>query len=258
MFAISLPDPIFFAAAIPAVSLVGLSKGGLGGAFALIGVPLMAMVVTPVDAAAIFLPILIIMDLVALYAWRNFNDRKLLLTLLPGCIIGIALGWATSAYVPDDALRFVIAVSMILFASRYFYQTYGPHRATPVEATRHRKGPALFWGTISGYGSFVAHAGGPPFQIYALPLKLDPKNYTGASVRLFAIVNAVKVIPYVALGALDTKNLTLSFTLLPVALISTMAGAYIVKKLKPDVFYPLAYGLGLIAAIKLLYDSLPL
>ncbi len=150
MFAFSLPDPIFFAAAIPAVSLVGMSKGGLGGAFALIGVPLMAMVVTPVDAAAIFLPILIVMDLVALYAWRKFNDRKLLLTLLPGCIVGIALGWATSAYVPDDALRFVIAVSMILFAGRYFYQTYGPNRATPIEAAGHRRGPALFWGTICG------------------------------------------------------------------------------------------------------------
>lgn len=258
MFSFDIPSLTFFAAAIPAVALVGLSKGGLGGAFALIGVPLMALVVSPVDAAAIFLPILILMDLVALYAWRHHNDRRLLLTFLPGGLIGVALGWATSALVPPDALRFVIAVSMILFACRYFYQTYGPGAGTPVPAAPHRTGPALFWGTLCGYGSFVAHAGGPPFQIYALPLKLDPKAYTGASVRFFALINAIKVIPYVALGALDAHNLKVSLTLLPVALVATMAGAVVVRHMKPAVFYPLAYGLGLIAALKLLWDALPL
>lgn len=258
MLNFAMPDPLFLAAAIPAVALVGLSKGGLGGAFALIGVPIMALVISPVDAAAIFLPILIAMDLVALYAWRGFNDRKLVLMLLPGALIGIALGWATSAYVPEDALRFVIAMSMIIFSARYFYQSYGPHRSKVIAPKPHSKGPALGWGLLSGYGSFVAHAGGPPFQIYALPLKLDPKKYTGASVRLFAIMNAVKVIPYVALGALDTRNLALSLTLMPVAFVATMAGAWVVRKLKPDVFYPLAYGFGMLAALKLLYDALPL
>ncbi len=258
MLGYPLPDPIFFAAAIPAVALVGLSKGGLGGAFALIGVPLLALVVSPVDAAAIFLPILIVMDAVALYAWRHHNDRKLFLWFLPGGMVGVALGWLTSALVPPDALRFVIAVSMILFALQYYYRTYGPQAGQPIAAKPHRLLPALGWGTLCGYGSFVAHAGGPPFQIYALPLKLDPKDYTGASVRFFALVNAIKVIPYVALGALDTRNLSLSITLLPVALIATMAGAAIVKRLKPDVFYPLAYALGLIASVKLLWDALPL
>jgi uncharacterized protein len=257
MLGFDLPSLTFFAAAVPAVALVGLSKGGLGGAFALIGVPLMALVVSPVDAAAIFLPILIVMDMVALYAWRKHNDRKLLLAFLPGGMVGVALGWATSAYVPPDVLRFVIAVSMILFALRYFYQVYGPSKGELPAPAGHRTGPALFWGTLCGYGSFVAHAGGPPFQIYALPLRLDPKAYTGASVRFFALVNAIKVIPYVALGALDTKNLSISFTLLPVALVATMAGAVIVRRLKPEVFYPLAYGLGLLAALKLLWDVMP-
>jgi uncharacterized membrane protein YfcA len=257
MLGFALPDPIFFAAAIPAVALVGMSKGGLGGAFALIGVPMMALVVNPIDAAAIFLPILIVMDIVALYAWRHNGDRKLLWMFLPGGILGIGLGWATSALVHPDALRFVIAMSMLIFAGRYFYQTYGPGKGIEIKAKPHRWTPAMIWGTLSGYGSFVAHAGGPPFQIYALPLKLDPKAYTGASVRFFALVNAIKVVPYVALGALDTRNLATSLTLLPIALVSTMAGALIVRRLKPEVFYPLAYGLGLLAALKLLYDALP-
>lgn len=255
-----MPDTFtltFYAAAIPAVFLVGLSKGGIGGALALMGVPLMSMAVDPVKAAAIFLPILILMDIVALWSWRNFNDRKTLLMILPGGVIGIALGWATSAYVSDDALRLVIATATILFTVRYFWQVYGPHGRQPAQPLPHRPVAATFWGSLSGYASFVAHAGGPPFQIYVLPMKLDPKSYTGASVRFFAIVNAVKVIPYFYLGALDRENMVLSVTLLPVALVATALGAAIVRHLKAEAFYPMAYGLAFCAGLKLLWDGSP-
>ena len=249
-------DLAFFAAAIPAVLLVGLSKGGLGGAFALMGVPLLSLVVDPLQAAAIFLPILIVMDIVALWAWRHHNDRRTLLMILPGGIIGIALGWATSAHVSPSALKFVIAVSVILFAARYFYQVYRPHAAGQDVPHPQRPIAATFWGTLSGYASFVAHAGGPPFQIYTLPLKLDPKSYTGASVRFFALVNAIKLVPYFMLGALDADNFVASAALFPVALIATMLGAWVIRHLKTEVFYPLTYGLALVTGLKLLWDVL--
>ncbi|CDN49212.1 sulfite exporter TauE/SafE family protein [Neorhizobium galegae] len=255
-----MPDTLsfaFFTFAIPAVLLVGLSKGGIGGAIGLLGVPLMSLAVDPVKAAAIFLPILIVMDIVALWSWRNFNDRKTLLMILPGGIIGIALGWATSAYVSDNALRLVIAAATLLFTVRYFWQVYGPRSNRPAAPLPHRPAAATFWGALSGYASFVAHAGGPPFQIYVLPMRLDPKSYTGASIRFFAIVNAVKVIPYFLLGALDAENLTISATLLPVALIATMLGAAVVKHLKAETFYPMTYGLAFCAGLKLLWDGLP-
>lgn len=248
-------DLLFFAAAVPAVLLVGLSKGGLGGALALMGVPILALVVDPLQAAAIFLPILIVMDIVALWAWRKHNDRRTLLMLLPGAIVGIILGWATSAAVPADMLRFVIALTIIVFTGRYFYQTYGPRSAGERPPRPQRPVAAAFWGSLAGYASFVAHAGGPPFQIYTLPLRLDPKTYTGASVRFFALVNAIKLIPYFALGVLDTQNLTASATLLPVALVATMLGATIVRHLKAEVFYPMTYGLALLAGIKLMWDA---
>ncbi|MND32711.1 Sulfite exporter TauE/SafE [compost metagenome] len=253
---IDFPSLSFFLAAIPAVMLVGLSKGGIGGAIGLMGVPIMSLAVEPVQAAAIFLPILILMDAVALWSWRKYNDPKTLLMIMPGGVIGIALGWATSAYVSDDALKVVIASATILFAARYFWQVYG-RRGEIVAPLPHRPVAATFWGSLSGYASFVAHAGGPPFQIYVLPMQLDPKNYTGASIRFFAIVNAVKVIPYFFLGALDTQNLTLSATLLPVALVSTIMAAAVVKHLKAETFYPMTYGLAFLAGLKLLWDGLP-
>ncbi len=256
-----MPDTLsltFFTFAVPAVLLVGLSKGGIGGAIGLMGVPLMSMAVDPVKAAAIFLPILILMDIVALWSWRKYNDPTTLLMILPGGIIGIALGWATSAYVSDDALRLVIAIATILFTVRYFWQVYGPHSKSPAAPLPHRPAAAIFWGALSGYASFVAHAGGPPFQIYVLPMRLNPRSYTGASIRFFAIVNVVKVIPYFFLGALDRENLTISATLLPVALVATVLGATIVKHLKAELFYPMTYGLAFLAGLKLLWDGLPI
>ncbi|SMC42065.1 sulfite exporter TauE/SafE family protein [Rhizobium sp. RU36D] len=250
-----IPDIEFFYAAIPAVILVGLSKGGLGGAFSLLGVPLLAMVVPPVQAAAIFLPILLVMDCVALWAWRHYGDRRTLIILLPGAVIGTAIGWATSAYVSADDMRIVLGLVTGAFVLRYVVETYGPKRHVEVPPAPHRPFFGSIMGLFAGYGSFVAHAGGPPFQIYALPLKLDPRVYTGSSTRFFAILNAIKVVPYFALGELDARNVTLAGFLLPVALVSTMAGAYVVKRMKPSVFYPLMYAMAFIAAAKLLWDG---
>ncbi|MBV2185490.1 MAG: sulfite exporter TauE/SafE family protein, partial [Rhizobium sp.] len=174
------PDLLFYAAAIPAVALVGLSKGGLGGAFALLGVPLLAMVVPPMQAAAIFLPILLVMDAVALWAWRRHNNRSTLLAMLPGGLIGIAIGWATSAYVSVNVMRLLLGSISVLFALRYFIDAARSAPTTSVAAPE-RPVAATLWSTLSGYGSFVAHAGGPPFQIYTLPLRLDPLAYTGTS-----------------------------------------------------------------------------
>lgn len=249
-------DPSIYYAAIPAVLLVGLTKGGMGEALSLIGVPLLAMAVPPVQAAAILLPILIVMDGVSLWIWRQYNDRTLLKMMLPGALLGIAIGWATSAYVPRDALRLIIGLITVLFVARYFYNTWRARHGHVVAAKPHRLVPAAFLGTLSGYGSFVAHAGGAPFQIYGLPLKLPPRDYVGAGVRFFAILNLVKLGPYFALGQLDTTNLTISATLIPLAIIATAIGGFVVKRMKPDVFYPFMYAMAFLAGLKLAYDGL--
>lgn len=249
-------DPSIYFAAIPAVMLVGLTKGGMGEALALMGVPILAMVVSPVQAAAILLPILIVSDIVSLFIWRRHNDRRTLAYLLPGGIFGIALGWATSAYVPRDALRLIIGLITVFFAARYFYNQWRVRKGAVIPAKPQRVAPAAFFGTLAGYGSFVAHAGGAPFQVYALPLKLSPRDYTGAAVRFFAIMNALKLAPYFALGQLDATNLTISATLMPLAMAMTAIGGYLVKRMKPDVFYPFMYGMALAAGLKLVTDGI--
>jgi uncharacterized protein len=231
-----LPDFEFYAIAIPAVLLVGFAKGGMGEALSLMGVPLLSLAVSPVQAAALLLTTLKI--------------------LLPGALIGIAIGWATAAYVPRDALRLIIGAITVLFVLRYVYNLWRARQGVVTPAKPQRPVQATFFGGLAGYGSFVAHAGGPPFQIYTLPLKLPPREYTGTIVRFFAILNAVKLIPYFALGQLDLSNLTTSLTLFPLAMLATLAGAWVVRRMQPQVFYPFMYTMAFLAGSKLVYDGI--
>ncbi|TCM78020.1 MULTISPECIES: sulfite exporter TauE/SafE family protein [unclassified Rhizobium] len=246
----------FYYAAVPAVILVGLAKGGMGDALSLIGLPFLALVVSPVQAAAILLPILIFMDMISLVIWRKHGDWTTLKIMLPGALFGIALGWATSALVPGNVLRVVIGVVTVLFCLRYFWNNYGPGAGKHTPPHEQRPLLATIWGSLSGYGSFVAHAGGAPFQIYALPLQMQPREYTGTSVRFFAILNAVKLVPYFALGQLDTQNLATSATLLPFAPLATIAGAWCVRRMRPAIFYPFMYAMALIAAVLIAKEGL--
>ena len=250
-----LPDPIFYAAAIPAVILVGLTKGGMGGALAMLGVPILTFVVEPATAAAIMLPILIIMDGVALWTWRHHTHWPTLKVLLPGALIGILLGWYTFSAVPFELTRMLVGLATVLFAGKYFYDRWRPGPKTPRPPAPQRPLAGTFWGGIAGYTSFISHSGGPPYQIYTLPLQLDPRTYTGASTRFFAIVNILKLIPYYALGELAAPNLIASATLLPIAILATIAGAMVVRRMRMEVFYPFMYAMAFLAGLKLVLDG---
>lgn len=248
-----LLDPWFYAAAVPAVILVGLSKGGFGGAVGFVGVPLMALVISPVQAAAILLPILILMDLVSLWTWRGVYDRSILWQMLPGSVAGIAVGWLLASVVTADMVRFIVGAIAIIFVLRWIYTSLrhgAEHQEKPNRVA------AAFWGSIAGFTSFVAHVGGPPFQVYTLPLRLDPKVLTGTSVIFFAVTNAIKLIPYFALGQFDTTNLTASLALMPLAPLATLAGAWLVRRMRPEIFYPFTYATVALVAVKLLYDGI--
>jgi uncharacterized membrane protein YfcA len=209
-------------------------------------------VMPPIQAAAILLPILILMDMVSLWTWRGQYNSQTLRILLPAALGGIAFGWAMASFVTDGAVRLIVGTVAILFVARWLWRRWRKDDR-PVE---HHPLKGSFWGAIAGFTSFVAHAGGPPFQIYVMPLKFNPRVYTGTSVIFFAVVNAVKLIPYFALGELGEQNLALSAVLLPLAPIATLAGARLVRQMRTEVFYPFMYAMIVIVGSKLVYDGL--
>ncbi len=245
-----IEDPLFYAAAVPAVLLIGLSKGGFGGAIALLAVPLLSLKISPIQAAGIMLPILICMDMVGLWAWRGTYDKATLIIMIPAAILGIGLGWLTAAYVTDAHIRLIVGLVALSFSLSYFL---GGAKAKVARAQSWPKG--LFWGLMAGFTSFVSHAGGPPYQMYTLPLRMDPRLFAGTAIIFFASVNLVKVVPYFFLGQFNPQNLATSAVLLPLAPLATLAGVKLVKITPQDTFYAITYSAVLIVSFKLIWDG---
>ncbi|MFZ1814035.1 MAG: sulfite exporter TauE/SafE family protein [Rhizobiaceae bacterium] len=245
------PDIAFYLLAIPAVVITGLSKGGFASGVGMLGTPLLALAVPPMTAAGIMLPILLVMDAIGLYSYRRTVNWPILAHMLPGAFVGIALGWATVSQVNEDVIRLLIGAIALIFAINQMVADYRGRSAGNQSAAR-----ATLWSTCAGYTSFVLHAGGPPFQAYVLPLKLDKLEYTGTSVVFFALVNAVKVIPYFLLGQFGTQNLYTSATLLPLAIASVWLGIWAVRRLSQQFFYKITYLAMILVGSKLVYDAL--
>lgn len=243
-------DPVFWAVAVFSVLITGVSKGGFGG-LALLAVPLMALVISPVQAAGIMLPILIVMDWVGVWTYRKYWNRKVLVLLLPGAILGIAAGGLLAGYVDDRAVRIVVGTIAVLFP---IYAIASPEGGDAW--IKNNRPLGLVSGIAAGFTSFVAHAGGPPFKAYVIPQKLEPRIYAGTAVMFFFVVNFVKVLPYAMLGQFDRENLTTSLILIPIAPIGVLFGAWLVKRIDPTLFYRILYALIFSVGLKLLWDGL--
>src|SRR5690606_31248649 len=98
--------------------------------------------------------------------------------MLPGAFLGVAIGWLTAAVVTESQVRLIVGIITLLFFVRWVLDKL----VTGERVASHKPVKGFLWGSVSGFTSFVAHAGGPPYQIYALPLRHDPKLYTGTNV----------------------------------------------------------------------------
>ena len=248
-----LTEPLFYATAIPAVILLGLSKGGFAG-LGVLGMPLMALTIPPVQAAAITLPILMVQDAFSVWVYRRSWDRRNLRILLPGAVAGILLAYLLAARVPDAAVALVLGVISIVFGLRRVLARPPAPGAVPAPAAP-SKPLGWFWGAVAGFTSMIAHAGGPPFQIYLVPQRLPRDLFVGTGVVFFTLVNLIKVPPYLALGQLTRASLATSAVLFPLAIASTWAGVWLVRRVSGARFYDLVHLLLVLLGGKLVADG---
>ena len=245
-----ITDPWFYLAAVPAVLITGMSKGGFGG-IALLAVPLLALTVSPVQAAGIMLPILLVMDAQGVWEYRGTYDQRNLLILIPGAILGILVGGLTAQFINDDLIRLFVGTIAILFTLHFFVKG---RFATAVENPSAPLGIIL--GACSGFTSFLAHAGAPTFQLYMLPQKLDRGTYAGTAVIFFAVVNFIKLVPYSILGMLAPGNLLTSLVLIPIAIVGVKLGVWANKRLSNEIFYRVIYTAILLVGLMLYWQVL--
>jgi uncharacterized membrane protein YfcA len=244
-----LTDPVFYAVAVPAVLLVGISKSGFGAGFGALGVPLMALAVPVPQAVAIMLPLLLIMDAFGLRALWHERDPTLLRLLVPAGLLGTVIGALLFGLLSAKTVAALVgAITLVFLALRTAFppRADAPPPARPV---------GFFFATVSGFTSFVAHAGGPPIAFFMLPLKLSPLRFTATMAVFFAAVNAAKWLPYGLLGLIDATNMATAAVLAPVAPLGVWVGVRLVRHIPPVLFYRL-FSVGmLLTGCKLLWDG---
>ena len=247
-----ITDPWFYVVAVPAVLMFGISKGGFGGGLGVAAVPLMALVVSPVQAAAILLPILCVMDLVALWKFRGKWIWPELRILLPASLIGILVGTLLFEYMSASVVRLIVGLVAITFTLHYWVNK---QRATSTGLPDYPQSYGLIGGSVAGFTSFVAHAGGPPISMYLLRRPLDRTDFAATAILFFAVVNYVKLVPYAWLGQFDTSNLATSAALVVLAPIGVLIGAWLHARVSDRFFFALVYVLLFVVGLKLIYDG---
>lgn len=244
-----MEDIVFWALAGLAAVMVGLAKGGLP-AVGMLSVPLMALVMSPVMAAGLLLPIYVVSDIFGLWAYRHAYDKRVLAIMVPAMTIGVAFGWATASMVSEAWVTLLVGAIGAAFALNLLMRRglVKPAKAADVA-------PGVFWGVLAGFTSFVSHAGGPPYQVYVLPLRMEKAVFAGTATIAFAIINAVKLIPYYALGQLSVSNLQVAAMLAVPASLAVFAGVRLVRVLPEQLFFKLITWSLLAISIKLIWDG---
>ena len=244
-----ITDPLFYAAALPAVLLMGIGKSGFGSGMGALAVPMIALTVSVPDAAAILMPALFLADVLGMAAFRKDFDKDLLKFLIPFALLGVVIGTLLFKVLDSHLVAGIVGVFTLLFlAQRFLF----PPSATSAP-------PPKWLGAIltmtSGFTSFVAHAGGPPINAYVIPLRLSPVRFTATMAFLFFIVNLSKWIPYAWLGLLDMRNMSTSLVLLPIVPFGVWIGVRMARRMSPVLFYRLIYGGMFLTGVKLVWDG---
>ncbi|PSL20922.1 sulfite exporter TauE/SafE family protein [Shimia abyssi] len=242
----------FWIVAALAAFLMGLSKGGVP-MIALLAVPLMSLYMDPALAAGLLLPIFIVADMYAVFLFRKAFSRRNLKILFPGAIMGILTGFFAVSYVPTSAVKLLVAVIGFTFLFNALRSRFSKSEipARPADVPR-----GLLWGSVAGLTSYISHAGGPPYQAYVLPQKLDKMVYLGTTTIFFTVVNLLKVPPYIVAGQITTTSFGQALWLAPAALFGAWCGAAISRVLPEKIFFALVeIALGVVS-IKLVVEVL--
>lgn len=244
-----LSDPLFLAAAFAAVTLFGMAKGGFLGV-GVAGIPILSLVVTPQQAVAIMLPVILVQDVFSLWIYRKHRSDWNLKVLLPGVCLGVVLAWLYAASLSVAALRLAVGLIAIVFV---LTRWAGPRfeRALP----RPSAVTGFICGTAAGFASTIANSGSPPYQVHMLPQRLPPLTYVGTTTIFFAFSNVLKIPAYYALGTLTAENIGLGVALIPLAIATNYLGVWLVRSIPADLFYRIAYVLIFLVSLVLIRDG---
>jgi uncharacterized protein len=243
-------NPHFWLVALPAITLFGLGKGGFSGV-GILAIPLFALVISPLQAAVILLPLLLAQDALTIYSYRDSFDKVALKLMLPASFIGLFMGYITAQWLNVDMLKIMISFIAVVFC---LYHWFGKNKNDDAPQ-QHEPLKAHFWGAMSGFTSFMLHAGGTPFNVYLLPKKLPKLVYAGTAGIFFGVVNLTKIPAFAALNIYSWENFLISLILVPWALLTNFLGIWLVRRVSEQKFRAIIYMLTFLVGLKLLWDG---
>lgn len=244
------PDTFWLAAGV-AVILMGISKGGFGAGIGVAATPIIALTISAAEAAAVLLPLLIVADILSLSQHKWQFDKPNYTQLAGGACIGIAIGWFFFGYFNqnEDILKLGLGILALVFVG---FQTIRGTLLGALSKRTPRPVEGILWGTLAGFTSTMAHAGGPPILMHLLPQKLPKQTFVSTTVLFFFTVNVIKLIPYSQLGLFKAGNFTAILLLSPLAYIGVKIGLSLHRRFSDKWFTRVIYfGLAL-AAIQLI------
>lgn len=239
----------FWVMAILASFCVGMAKGGVPVISAM-GVPILALVISPVTAAGLLLPVYIVADAFGVYNYRKTFNTRVLKIFGVAMPIGVLIGYLTSASVPEAAVTLVIGLIAFWFSTAMIFRRTQDDTPQPA-----RVKPGLFWGVITGFTSFVAHSGAAPYQVYTLPLGMDKITFAGTVTIAFAYINLIKLIPYYALGQLSVENLQTAAVLCVPAIAGVFAGVKLVRVMPEKLFFQIIVWALFVLSLRLIWSG---
>jgi uncharacterized protein len=240
-----ITEPWSILIAVVAVTFLGLAKGGLAG-IGMAATPLMALVLPPLQAAAVLLPILIVQDVISVWTYRRTFSAWNLKIMLPGAVFGVAAAWILAAHLSDALLRLFVGAIGIAFVLN------GWLRKSPATASKPTPLGGAFWGGLAGFTSTLVQAGSPPLQIHLLPQKLPKLTFVGTNMIFFAVINWMKVVPYFGLGQFSSQTIATSLMLLPLAVATNFLGIWLVRVMPNELFFRFAYLLMFVISLTLI------
>lgn len=240
----------FWLAASLAAIFVGMSKGGVPVVSAL-AVPTLALVISPVVAAGLLLPVYVVADVFGLIAYRKVFDWAVLKIMMVAMPLGVLIGYLTANMVSEALVTIILGMIGTVFAISLMLR--GGVEGPPQQPRWSR---GLFWGTITGFTSFVSHSGAVPYQVFALPLRQTKLVFAGTVIVAFAYTNMIKLVPYYLLGQLNPANLKTAAILMIPAVLAVFGAVKLVRIVPEKLFFRLIIWALLLLSLKLLWDGI--
>lgn len=244
-------DPWAWAALAVAAVVIGISKTALPGG-SILAIALFAAVLPARTSTAATLLLLMVGDVFALLAYRRHAHWPTLLRLAPAVVAGLLLGFAFLALTGDGVVRRAIGVILLLMIAVTLWRRWRQARAEQEAAARGGALLAGVYGTLGGFTTMVANAGGPVMSMYFLATRTPVQVFLGTSAWFFAIINVIKV-PFLAGIGLFTGPVLLTDAILaPLVVLGALLGLRVARRLDQRLFDRVVIVLTILGAVYLL------